>query len=76
MRNEQTRNTKRTVNECFLNEQEMNELQINEWQINEEEEEEKKKKKKKKVGENNGQLRFVRHPGWRMQARLDQHNYL
>ena len=29
-------------------------------------------KKKKKVGENNGQLRFVRHHGWRTQARLDQ----
>ena len=28
--------------------------------------------KKKKVGENNGQLRFVRHHGWRMKARLDQ----
>ena len=26
----------------------------------------------KKVGENNGQLRFVRHLVWRMQARLDQ----
>ena len=24
------------------------------------------------VGENNGQLRFVRHHGWRTQARLDQ----
>ena len=34
--------------------------------------EEKKKKKKKKVGENNGQLRFVRHHVWRTQARLDQ----
>ena len=32
----------------------------------------KKKKKKNKVGENNGQLRFVRHHGWRTQARLDQ----
>ena len=32
----------------------------------------KEKKKKKKVGENNGQLRFVRHHGWRTQARLDQ----
>ena len=31
-----------------------------------------KKKKKKKVGENNGQLRFVRHHVWRSQARLDQ----
>ena len=31
-----------------------------------------KRKKKKKVGENNGQLRFVRHHGWRTQARLDQ----
>ena len=30
------------------------------------------KKKKKKVGENNGQLRFVRHHLWRTQARLDQ----
>ena len=28
--------------------------------------------KRKKVGENNGQLRFVRHQGWRTQARLDQ----
>ena len=27
---------------------------------------------KKKVGENNGQLRFVRHHVWRTQARLDQ----
>ena len=26
----------------------------------------------KKVGENNGQLRFVRHHGWRTQAPLDQ----
>ena len=26
----------------------------------------------KKVGENNGQLRFFRHHGWRAQARLDQ----
>ena len=26
----------------------------------------------KKVGENNGQLRFVRHHVWRTQARLDQ----
>ena len=34
--------------------------------------EEKKRKKKKKVGENNGQLRFVRHHVWRTQARLDQ----
>ena len=32
----------------------------------------KKKEKKKKVGENNGQLRFVRHRVWRTQARLDQ----
>ena len=31
-----------------------------------------KKKKKKKVGENNGQLRFVRHHVWRTQARLVQ----
>ena len=30
------------------------------------------KRKKEKVGENNGQLRFVRHQGWRMQARLAQ----
>ena len=29
---------------------------------------EKQKAKGKKVGENNGQLRFVRHHGWRMQA--------
>ena len=28
--------------------------------------------KKKKVGENNGQLRFVRHHVWRTQASLDQ----
>ena len=34
--------------------------------------EKQKKKKKKKVGENNGQLRFVRHHVWRTQARLDQ----
>ena len=33
-------------------------------------------KKKKKVGENNGQLRFVRHRGWRTQARLDQNTIL
>ena len=26
------------------------------------------------VGENNGQLRFVRHHGWRTQACLDQNN--
>ena len=32
----------------------------------------KTEKKKKKVGENNGQLRFVRHHVWRTQARLDQ----
>ena len=32
----------------------------------------KKKERKKKVGENNGQLRFVRHHMWRTQARLDQ----
>ena len=37
-------------------------------------EEEKNKKKKKKVCENNGQLCFVRHHGWRTQARLDQFN--
>ena len=30
--------------------------------------------KKKNVGENNGQLRFVRHHVWRTQARLDQHH--
>ena len=35
-------------------------------------EKERKRKKKKKVGENNGQLRFVRHHVWRTQARLDQ----
>ena len=29
---------------------------------------ERKRKKKKKVGENNGQLRFVRQHGWRTQA--------
>ena len=32
----------------------------------------RRRKKKKKVGENNGQLRFVRHHVWRTQARLDQ----
>ena len=32
----------------------------------------KKERKKKKVGENNGQVRFVRHHVWRTQARLDQ----
>ena len=32
----------------------------------------KKEKKKKKVGENNGQLRFFSHNGWRTQAHLDQ----
>ena len=32
--------------------------------------------KKKKVGENNGQLRFVRHHEWRTQARLDQQGQL
>ena len=32
----------------------------------------KKKERKKKVGENNGQLRFVRHHGWRTQARLNE----
>ena len=32
----------------------------------------KKEKKEKKVGENNGQLCFVRHDGWHTQARLDQ----
>ena len=37
-----------------------------------EEEKEKRRRKKKKVGENNGQLCFVRHHGWRTQARLDQ----
>ena len=30
------------------------------------------KKKEKKIGENNGQLRFVRHQVWHKQARLDQ----
>jgi len=34
--------------------------------------EKRKKERKKKEGENNGRLRFVRHHGWRMQARLDQ----
>ena len=34
--------------------------------------EKKEKERKKKVGENNGQLRFVRHHVWRTQARLDQ----
>ena len=32
----------------------------------------KTEKKKKKVGENNGQLHFVLHHEWHMQARLDQ----
>ena len=32
------------------------------------------KLKHKIVGENNGQLRLVRHYGWRTQARLDQKN--
>ena len=36
----------------------------------------KKEKIEKKVGENNGQLCFVRHHGWRTQARLDQKNIL
>ena len=31
------------------------------------------KRKEKKVGENNGQLRFVRHHRQRTQARLDQY---
>ena len=31
------------------------------------------KRRRKKVGENNGQLRFVRHHVWRTQARLDQY---
>ena len=31
-----------------------------------------KREKKKKVGENNGQLHFIRHHGWRTQTRLDQ----
>ena len=31
---------------------------------------------KKKVGENNGQLRFVLHHGWRTQARLDKKSWL
>ena len=35
-------------------------------------EKEKERRRKKKVGENNGQLRFVRHHVWRTQARLDQ----
>ena len=37
-----------------------------------EKKEEEKRRRKKKVGENNGQLRFVRHHVWRTQARLDQ----
>ena len=37
--------------------------------------EEEEKERRKKVGENNGQLRFVRHHGWCTQAHLDQ-NYL
>ena len=28
----------------------------------------REEERKKKVGENNGQLRFVRHHGWRTQA--------
>ena len=40
--------------------------------VEEKEEEKKKKKKKKKIGQNNAQLRFVCHHGWRTQARLDQ----
>ena len=36
-------------------------------------EKQKALKEKRKVGENNGQLRFVRQHGWRTQARLDQH---
>ena len=32
----------------------------------------RRKRENKKVGENNGQLRFVRHHMWRTQARLDQ----
>ena len=35
----------------------------------------KKKKKKKNVGENNGQLRFVRHHVLCTQARLDQFHF-
>ena len=35
-------------------------------------EKQKAKKKKKEEGENNGQLRFIRHSVWRTQARLDQ----
>ena len=34
-----------------------------------------KKERKKKVGENNGQLRFVHHQGWRTQACLDQQTH-
>ena len=37
-----------------------------------EEKKKEKKRKEKKVGENNGQLRFVRHHVWRTQPRLDQ----
>ena len=32
----------------------------------------RRRRKKKKEGENNGQLCFMRHHGWRTQARLDQ----
>ena len=32
-----------------------------------------KKEEEKKVGENNGQLRFIRHHVWRTQACLDQY---
>ena len=42
------------------------------WSFPEVDEKQKAEKKKKKKRENNGQLRFVRHHGWRKQARLDQ----
>ena len=35
----------------------------------------RRKKKKKKVGENNGQLCFVRHHGWHTEACLDQKSW-
>ena len=40
--------------------------------------EKKRERERAKVGVNNGQLRFVRHHGWRTQAHLDQlsHKFL
>ena len=42
------------------------------WKVEGGEKEERKRRKKKKVGENNGQLRFVRHHEWHTQACLEQ----